>query len=644
MRARMILVTCITLLCARPAIAQWTPEGIVVCANSSSQTSAGIVSDLEGGAIVIWNDGRDSHTKTFAQRIDAGGLPLWTMDGIPVCDTARVISLSSMISDGAGGAIITWVYTPGFKAQDIYTQRISANGASLWTNDGVAVCRATKQQIKPRATTDGAHGVIIAWEDSRYGPQDTYAQRINAGGRAVWAADGNPISLAGGCARMQSITSDGTGGAIIAWADSRSGNWDIYAQRVDSNGVTQWIWNGVPVCAVAGFQTDPLLKPDGEHGAILIWDDQRDGNHDIYAQRIDSNGAILWAPDGVPISTNGYDQEHPRIISDGAGGAIIIWEDYRNLNVDIYGQRLDAGGNPLWQADGAPLCTTPEHQQNMAVTTDGASGVIITWVDPRSGQNGIYIQKVDADGMLLWHPNGSALSIELASLNHPRITSDLEGGAIIGWQGYRSGTSNDIFVQRVYANGAPVWTLLESYSVRFTRSRIEIRWTLSRACEDLRFWVLRSHGSEAPYHELAHTEIARMGMSYTVIDDSVEPGETYRYRIDIDDDDGRRIFFETDDVTTPAAPPTLYPNYPNPFNPLTTIRFYVPARCVVHLDIFDVNGNDVCRIADGIFARGTHTVTWDGRNGEGAPVASGVYLCRLAAGRVRQSRKMVLMR
>jgi hypothetical protein len=48
------------------------------------------------------------------------------------------------------------------------------------------------------------------------------------------------------------IVSDNAGGAIIAWRDTRSVNWDVYAQRVNASGVAQWTANGVPLCAATG--------------------------------------------------------------------------------------------------------------------------------------------------------------------------------------------------------------------------------------------------------------------------------------------------------------------------------------------------------------------------------------------------------
>ena len=124
---------------------------------------------------------------------------------------------------------------------------------------------------------------------------------------------------------IPTITSDGAGGAIVTWEDSRSGNYDIYAQRVNASGAVQWTADGVALCTATGSQWAPTITSDGAGGAIVTWQDYRSGNYDIYAQRVNASGAVQWTADGVALCTaTGY-QGAPTITSDGAGGAIVTW-------------------------------------------------------------------------------------------------------------------------------------------------------------------------------------------------------------------------------------------------------------------------------------------------------------------------------
>jgi hypothetical protein len=223
-------------------------------------------------------------------------------------------------------------------------QRVNASGAVQWTADGVAICTAPNSQSRPVVTSDGSHGAIISWSDDRgIGTYDIYAQRINASGVVQWAANGVPICTAPNYQLLPEIISDGSGGAIITWHDGRSGLYDIYAQRINSSGAVQWTANGVAICSATNDQNNSKITSDGSGGAIITWWDLRSGI-DIYAQRINSSGAVQWTANGVAISTESNNQYPPNIASDGNGGAIITWHDDRNGNWDIYAQRINTNG------------------------------------------------------------------------------------------------------------------------------------------------------------------------------------------------------------------------------------------------------------------------------------------------------------
>ena len=121
----------------------------------------------------------------------------------------------------------------------------------------------------------------------------------------------------------------------------------------------RWAANGEPVCTAANVQWGQQLTPDGAGGAIVVWEDNRGADTDIYAQRVDQDGNMMWAADGVAIcNLAGSNQNSPQLTDDGDGGAIIVWVDWRpGATSDIYAQRVDADGNMLWAADGEPIRT-----------------------------------------------------------------------------------------------------------------------------------------------------------------------------------------------------------------------------------------------------------------------------------------------
>jgi hypothetical protein len=88
----------------------------------------------------------------------------------------------------------------------------------------------------------------------------------------------------------------------------------------------------------------------------------------------------------------------------------------------------------------------------------------------------------------------------------------------------------------------------------------------------------------------------------------------------------------------------LLPNYPNPFNPTTTIQYSNPARGKIVLEIFNVLGQKVASLVNDEQEAGSHSIVWNGRTDHGSAVASGVYFYRLVAGKNVQTRAMVLLK
>jgi len=143
------------------------------------------------------------------------------------------------------------------------------------------------------------------------------------------------------------IVSDNTGGAIVCWDEDRTEmNYDIFAQRVDNAGALLWIQSGLGVCLAQMGQTTPAMIEDGVGGAIITWHDYRNvSNWDIFAQRVNAVGEFLWTIDGVQVSGAIHDQMYPVIVSDLDNGAIITWDDYRNItDENIYAQRVNKNG------------------------------------------------------------------------------------------------------------------------------------------------------------------------------------------------------------------------------------------------------------------------------------------------------------
>jgi hypothetical protein len=486
------------------------------------------------------------------------------------------------------------------------------------------------------------------------------------------------ISAASGNQSSPCIVSDGAGGAIIAWADDRSGvSVDVYAQRVNASGAVQWTADGVAICTdPSGFTPRlPQIVSDGSAGAIIVWEDPRSAANDIYAQRINASGVVQWTANGVGICTASGFQSQPTIAADGSGGAIIAWQDFRNgSHLDIYAQRIDASGAVQWTANGIGVSTTTGNQSSPQILESVAS-VIIAWNDSRSGNTDIYAQKVSTTGTVQWTADGVPVSTATGNQSSPILTSDALLGAIVAWQDARNGTTNfDVYASRVFSDGSlPVQ--IQSFTAQLLPGhlRVLLEWRTISEINNYGFYVQRRRDNEEQWTELPGF-VPGHGTTlepqyYSYVDNTISETGLYHYRLRQVDLDGTShftpaILINVSSVTSvdESAPRMfqLQQNYPNPFNPATRIAFSVwgsglPAGQAgfeengsgfkvqgsefTSLKVYDILGREVRTLVNENLQPGSYEVRWDATG-----MASGVYLYRLQAGEYAQTKRMVLMR
>ncbi|MFQ5599278.1 MAG: hypothetical protein ACE5G2_01850, partial [Candidatus Krumholzibacteriia bacterium] len=454
------------------AVAFWDVDGVPVSLATNDQNNPRIVSDGAAGAIVVWEDERAGSLDIYAQRITPAGVVAtgWPADGVALCSAAGNQRNPRLVSDGVGGAIVVW---EDFRSgpSDIYAQRVAGTGTVPpgWPRDGLPLCTATGHQLEPAIAPDGGGGGIVVWADHRDGFGDIYGQRVTPAGEmaAGWQTDGVAICAVENMQRRPVVVADGDGGAVVAWQDTRNDvAFDIYAQRITADGSIAPGWwgpGGVELCTAPGDQHDADIATDGAGGAIVTWHDLRGSSYDIYAQHVDSTGGIDfgWPSNGLPVCTRPGSQLNPVIVADDRGGVVVTWVDFRSgTHFDIYAQHLTGEGRFAagWPFLGKPICTAAGDQRFPAIATDGAGGAIIAWYDARAGMDtDIYAQRVTAAGLLgaCWHTHGFSLCTASDRQLRPALVADRAGGVIVTWEDHRGGTSSDIYAQSVSIVEAP---------------------------------------------------------------------------------------------------------------------------------------------------------------------------------------------
>lgn len=417
-------------------------NGIPIYAGSENQQYPQLCSDGNGGAIIVWLDGRGGTLKEiYVQRIDYRGISQWTDEGVLICTTSEEHERPQICSDGKGGAIITWM--DDRVVTDIYAQYINSSGNIQWAANGIPICSGMWPKEDPQICSDGEGGAIITWSEDRdlMSNYQIYAQRVNSSGIVQWIINGEHISTTGTYNLFPQICSNGEGGAIITWGEST--NINIYARSINFEGVLQSI-EDIPICTENNAQLYQKICSDENGGAIITWQDRRSGN-DIYAQRINSSGDSQWINNGSLISDWSSSSTRPEICPDGNGGAIITWSQG---STNIYAQRINFTGDIQWATNGIPICLAISNQQDPQIASDGNEGAFITWIDYRNVDADIYAQQVNSTGHIQGPTNGFPICIAKNVQAGSQICSGGRGNAIIIWFDDRFGTY-DIFGQKI---------------------------------------------------------------------------------------------------------------------------------------------------------------------------------------------------
>lgn len=327
------------------------------------------------------------------------------------------------------------------------------------------ICTAKGVQSWRGSASDGAGGVLLAWADTRLDSLDVWAQHVDAAGNPLWGPQGLLVCGAPADQDQPAITTDGAGGAIVVWRDQRGGGTgDLRAQRIATDGELLW-GDGVIVCDASAEQDNAVVVSDGTpisgtSGAIVAWEDWR-ATPAIYAQRLSPAGVALWPANGIRLATSAAPQFAPVAVGDRGqsgnftAGVYVAWLQ-QGSGYDVVGQHLGADSTRWWGASGLTLCNAPGNQLVPALACDGSEGVTVAWQDYRGGAPAIRAQRVNWWGVPKWTANGVAVcAASTADQTSPVVAGDAAQGAIVAWQDAR--TTGRVVAQHLDSGGHLAW-------------------------------------------------------------------------------------------------------------------------------------------------------------------------------------------
>ncbi len=458
------------------------------------------------------------------------------------------------------------------------------------------------------------------------------------------------------------------GGFVICWENENYDGSVISGQIYNNNGTKRGIEFQVNSSAIMAHT--PTICSFADGGFVVCWESQfQDGDESgIFGQKYDNGGTKI----GEEFQVNTFtpsSQVYPSISTLSDGGFVVCWgsDIQDSSDFGVYAQIYDKDGNKSGVE--IPVNTYTNRNQwmsNMSGLSDG--GFIICWQsDLQDGSDhGVYGQLYDNNG----NKRGKEFRVNSYINNDqelPSVCGLSNGNFVVCWDSWdQDGSGYGIFGK--YFLGTPIIHLLQSFSLispaydtTIYSTTVNFQWQKTSPIHVNFPWELEYT------HYLAKTEDFNDSQIFSDIYDTtftvkqLTPGQTYFWKVLAKNIAGDSLwssetfgFFVSPDATQITHDPVinvqefeLFSNYPNPFNPETTIRYSLPAdqsSYRVIIKIYDVLGQLVSTLKDEQQRPGLYHLTWDGRNPAGQSVPSGVYFCVLQAGNFKATQKMLLVR
>ena len=565
-------------------------------------------SAIIGGSTLVSAGGSD----IFVAKYDRDGVPLW---GVRFGGT-HLDGASAVAVDMAGN-----IYVSGYFGGSVDF------GGGVLTSDGV------DDAFVASFTPAGAH----RWSRRYGGPSSDRANEL-------------AITRSGHVAIVGTYYGNvDFGGGVISSMD-----FDAFILVLDSDGTYAWsagygtsVWElGNSVASDADGNV--YMVVESAHVTVLYEDTQR-----THVVKYDATGSLAWAR-VLPLNDNSpsdaaVDSQGNLIVA----GLLLTCGDGTCYNSFV--TKMSPEGDSIWTRRLPDVIPSYEWVGLADVVVDDADRIILTGLvhgaadiggGPLGDTGDAFLARFDADGN---HDVSAGFAATDAYPAEMRLT---ESGDLV-LTGFFTGTldfgggvlstlpfSPDGFVARFDVDVA-LSVAIRSFFAQANARGIELRGEFRSDLGVNAVNVYRAEGS-GPFDRI-ESIFGATGNSFTYLDHSVQPGHSYRYMIGVVDEDGE--FLSTvAQATAQLLYAELLQNVPNPFNPATTISFVLPERTRTSIVVYDANGRVVRTLVDEVRDVGRHHVTWDGRNDDGAVVASGVYFYRLSTGAFADTKKMLLVK
>ena len=334
-----------------------------------------------------------------------------------------------------------------------------------WSNDAnqnTAIAIAAGEQVIPKVATHSDGTTYISWFSQEAGNYNVRLQKLDIFGNKLWDEAGLLVSNHTSMTWLTDwdMTVDLYGCPIVVFQDVRSGNNNIYAYRISPEGDFLWGNDGIALSNNSDFEAAPVVTTTQEGNAVFAWTRE----NTISMQKVNIYGEKQWGENGIQFQ-GPTDFAWPRIIPVNQDEILMTFfkqtGQFPAITKNVFVQRFNADGQGVW-GDGIAITNNagiPFYVQ-ASMIPDGNNGAFVTWHRDNGSVFDAYVQHVKEDGNLSFPANGLALSLNTGSHQlDPELVFDADTEDLYAfWREHNANQSlRGISGQRISSAGTRLW-------------------------------------------------------------------------------------------------------------------------------------------------------------------------------------------
>ena len=583
-------------------------EPLAISDASGYQFAPILVGNIQGGLFGVYGDQGSGSIDLKVQKLNSSFLPEWENNGL-----TAMLGLDGDVNYTHSYPIaeedLYLVWEDNRSSKKIYGSRITelelddVNGKQLTFGDN----SSSETDFSIPYFLKASNGFYTATFDGTSSPKFIRVNRLDENLNNVWDEDGIALDAVFDMRNVLLVeTPDGVG---CFWSESRGFNYDVYYQKLDTEGNITLPSEGVELVDSNGDDYIMAVVPTPDDKYMIFWMEDAWPAASLKYSKIDAEGnvEIGWNPNGNSLSNASSDSRHLQVkVIDDESGMIAVWIQDGNFS-DIYAQSIDWDGNEVWDSGGIPVIEADNDQVNVSFEfNESRTHAFLVWQDYRNGSDfEIYGEIIDlASGAL--QQDEIQFSVDTTDQYNPSLASLQENEFLVIWEDERGYYNEDpLLINGVdlyasgYIIGQGMTTEMNGIPICIAYHKQQnVNITHHSGEEYFLDWIdFRSSGKEdlANYYGRTLMKADILSTDYSCNNCQIP-----------------------NDFSLESA-------YPNPFNGKLNFEFKMPDKQAVEFQIYDLRGNLVYDRLILPGNAGLYQISWDAKNVDGQKISSGVY-------------------